>query len=244
MIGWVEGLQGAAAALSIGGSLFGRKKSNGLSREQRKLIGEQTEIARDLRDIGNDQYALSQEYSDPIFDQIFDEILSGPDYETALGNASADVNQAFGNQMEATNRNKFRYGINPASGNVQNDIYRNGLNKSLATVNARNKSRREEDDKHWARLLTGGNTVQSFVSNAVNAGNAAMGGMNSSANQYGGMAKQYADDASSGMQSAGYTLGNLAREWDSAPSNGWGNVSASDFYDSNMNGLTFDQVDW
>jgi hypothetical protein len=229
-----------AAGTSIASSLFSMSKSNKMTREQKALLDKQAAVAGDMQELSQDQYGLYQDYSGDVFDNLFQEINQQVDYEGATGRATADVNQAYDAQQRADERQKFRYGVNPASGNFQEQQRQNGLSKAITNVDVRNKARREEDDKHWARLLTGANTVQGFLSNSVNAGNAAMGGMQNASSGYGNLANQYAQSAGNGLQTAAYLT---TRDFGGGD-NGMGNVSDSAWDDSNMNGLTFDQVDW
>ena len=216
MAAWLMGLQAGAAGLSIASALGFGKKSNKMSAEQIALLGEQANIARDMRSISGDQQALYDEYSDPVFENIFEEVFKGPDYEGATGRATSDVNQVFDQQQDAIQRQNFRYGVNPASGSYQDDIRRNGVDRSLALVTARNRARREEDDKNWARLMTGADFNQQFIGNAINAGNAALGGMNQASSGYGNAATRSAQSANNGVMAGMYLANQVANGLDSS----------------------------
>jgi len=201
----------AFAGISAVSGLLGASKSNEMSGAQRNLLNKQAGIADNLNGISQDQYDQYNEYSGDIYDGLFDEINQGPDYEGAMGTYSADVNQAFDNMDEQQQRNNFRYGVNPSSGRAADTTRRNGIDRSLALVTSQNKARREEDDKHWARMLTGANTVQGFMNNSINAGNSAMQGIGNAANGLGNMASDYSRSAGNGMQAAGY-FANMAEQ--------------------------------
>lgn len=225
---WLMGLQAGAAGLSIASSLGFGKKSNKMSAEQIALLGEQANIARDMRSISNDQRDLYNEYSDPIFDSIFDEVFKGPDYEGAMGRATSDVNQVFDQQQDSIRRQNFRYGVNPASGSYQDDIRRNGVDRSLALVTARNRARREEDDKNWARLMTGADYTQQFIGNSINAGNAAMGGMQSASSGYGSAADRYSRSANNGVMAGMYLANQAVNGLDTGGADSGGNLTLVD----------------
>jgi len=213
--GWI---QYVGAAISAVDAISNMGKSNGMSNSQKDLLAKQAGIAGDLGDISQDQYSMYSNYSDDIYDGLFDEINKGPDYEGAMGRSSADVNQAFDSMEERTERNDFKYGVMPGSGRRENTIRRNGVNRSLALVDSQNTARREEDDKHWARMLTGGDIVQGFMNNSINSGKSAMQGTGSAASGYGNMANQYSRSAGNGLQAAGY-LANMNTASNDLPSN-------------------------
>jgi len=199
--GWIQMVGAAVSAID---SISSMGKSRGMSRSQKNLLKEQAATARDMRNINKDQYGRYTDYADDVYGGIFDEINKGPDYQGAMGQYSSDVNQAFDSMEERTERDDFRYGVMPGSGRRENTIRRNGVDRSLALVDAKNKARREEDDKHWAKMLTGGDVVQGFMNNAINSGKSAMQGTGSAATGYGNMSNQYSKSAGNGMLAAGY----------------------------------------
>ncbi len=221
---------GISAAVGAVGGLLGAGESNELSGEQKALLVKQAGIADDLNGISQDQKGLYDQYSGDVFDELFSEIDRPVDYEGEMGKRTADVNQVFDQREESTNRQNFRYGVNPSSGKQQEAQRRNGLDRAITNVDVRNKARVDEDDEHWARLLTGANTVQGFIGNSISAGNSAMGGTSSAASGYGNLADRASQSASNGLQAAGY-FANLASN-----SGGSGSSNTSSFngvYDNN-----------
>lgn len=229
---WPAVVGAVAAGVSAVGGLISANKAGKLSQSQKNLINQQVEIANDLRGMGGEQYDLYNEYAGDVYDGLFEEINKGPEYEKAMGLAVNDVNQSFDNLEERTERENFRYGVNPASGRYQDTMRRNGIDRSLAVVGSKNKARRDEDDKQWAKMLTGADAVQGFFSNSVNANNAAMGGTGQAASGYGNMASNAASSASNGLYAAGY-FANQAMQDNNKPGGGE-NVGSSinDWYNN------------
>ncbi len=90
----------------------------------------------------------------PVQDMAIDEVMKGPQTEEARARASADTAQAFDVRRDAFGRSQGRMGIDPNSGNAiaaAGDLSRD---EAIATVGARNAAARDEDDKHWAKLLS------------------------------------------------------------------------------------------
>lgn len=234
--GW---LQYVGAALSAYDALSNMGKSNSASNSQKNLLNQQAATAEDMNGVSQDQYDLYNNYSGDVYDGIFNEINKGPDYAGAMGVYTGDVNQAFDSMQGEAERNNFRYGVNPSSGRFEETQRRNGVDKSLAKVNAQNTARREEDDKHWARMLTGANTVQGFMNNSVNAANSSMGGNASAAGGYGNMANMYQSSANDGMQAAGY-LSSINPS--SGSNNGVNNVEPTNYNNGiNTTGYSYDE---
>lgn len=224
---WMETFAGISAVTG----LAGLSKSGKMSSAQKAMIAKQMGIADELNGVAGDQYDLYNEHSDEVFDRIFEEVLQGPDYEGATSRAVEDVNQAYDSVDERMRRDNFRYGVDPSSARFQSMTRRNGVDRALSTVSAMNKARREEDDKAWARLLTGADINQGFLNNSVNARGAAMGGYQSAASGYGDIASNYGRSAGNGIAAAGY-FANMAM-------NGNGNNNSG-----RPNGLNVDQTNW
>lgn len=228
-MGWMAGLQLGASVL---GSISSSGRARQSARAQEALIGEQTAIAKRLNGVATDQYDLYNEYSPEIYDSIFSQINEGPQYEKYEGIAAADVNQVFDGQEQRTQRNSLRMGIDPSSGRFGSQVRKNGLDRSLALVGEQNKARRNEDDKQWARLMTGADLSQSFMRNSNNASTAAMGGFKSAAGQQGQITSGFAKSSGQSAQAAGYFLNKLD---DSGSGNN--GVDAGLYAKGNNNGL-------
>lgn len=113
-----------------------------------------TDVAGQQMGRADDMWARYQEVFVPLQDQAIAEVAGGPDTEGARAMASADVAQAFDTQRGATRRQQQRYGVDPSSGRamaLEDDMARQ---QAIAEVSARNKAARDEEDRHWSKLLT------------------------------------------------------------------------------------------
>ena len=234
MPGWGTAI-GAGVGLVAGG-LMGGGDSNELSSEQKALLQAQVDTAKRMDNVSSDQYGLYNQYSPEIYDNLFEEINQGPDYAGAQGRYSADIEQSFASMEDQAERDNFRMGVNPASGRYEDTVRRNGIDKSLAHVNFNNVAQREEDDKHWARMLTGADAVQGFMNNTVNAAHSSMGGNSTAAGGFGNMAATAAQSQANGMQAAGY----LAKTGIDAYNNSSNGLPASSYTSGNTTGYSAD----
>lgn len=142
-------------------------------------------------------YALGQRdkltgIQDQIVDQANDFNLADRSKQL-IGQANADVNQAFDTQAASQTRAQERMGVNPSSGAAQALSSSMGLNKALATVGADNNARQQAKNEQ-IQLLANANNVLSGAG-------AAASGATAAGAQYGNMGLGTANAGLAGMNS-------------------------------------------
>lgn len=189
-----------------------------LAREQLKQAQEQWDYWKQLflpvqRQLSADQLstylpfqrAQVEQYQNlfmPYENQLFQQAMEGikPDYEGVMGRASADVAQAFDKNLEASNRNMMRYGINPNSGRFVNMNRGLSIAESAADAGARTmayeREKKRVEDTNWNRQLglyqakrgVGTGAMPTDMSgNAMGLMNSASSGLNTAAGNYLGL---------------------------------------------------------
>lgn len=175
----------------------------------------QYEIASRQLDIGEEQWDLYKDTYLPLEREIAAMAEEPPDYAGARRRAIRDVEGQFSVAEDITNRNMTRYGINPASPQYVETNRNFGVHRAAARAGAVNESRRQEDDKQWARRITAVGLGKGLPSAANSAYGAAGNIYGRSADRYTALAGQYGQGISGGMQAIGYGFGQLANNWGS-----------------------------
>jgi hypothetical protein len=128
-------------------------------REQATAMGLQEmmddiELNKPLKERQVQEQMADLEASAPVRDKFFAEAGKGPDYEGAMGRASADVGMAYRDADAIARRSMSRMGTGPNSGQMAGMQTAIGLDRARATVGARDQARRYEDDKSFGRMST------------------------------------------------------------------------------------------
>lgn len=207
-----------AAVVGAGASLYGAVSSANAADEAnsiaRRSADLQAQIAMREQDRADEQWKRYKDIFSPVEDQIVAEAMQGPRYGLAEGRASADVAQAFDKSNAIAQRTATRYGLDPSSGRFA-DVMAKGNNlRGLAEVDAMNRSRMAEDDKAWAKKLTSIEIGKGLPAQSAALMNSAAAGYGNTANNMYGLANQYANSASKGMQSFGNQLSKI--DWGSS----------------------------
>lgn len=93
--------------------------------------------------------------SNPVMKQFYAEAAKGPDYETAMGMASADVAQAYKTATGSLSRSAARMGMNPNSGAFAKQMANVAKNQAKDLAGARTSARVQEKNNAFSRLATG-----------------------------------------------------------------------------------------
>lgn len=159
----------AAAGLAI--SAFSAKSGYDASKRSGNLQAQQLQLERERDEFNKGIVTQTNKYAaedredimarrdrdraltDPIQEGIVDLAMQGPDYEGAMARSDADVAQSYGIARGTSDRNRRRYGVNPASGREAAESRRFSNSEALARVGGRGKARLVEDDKDWARKI-------------------------------------------------------------------------------------------
>lgn len=109
--------------------------------------------------------------------------------ELAAGKANADVIQAYDKERDMNRRTMMGFGIDPSSGKFAGEERRTGVLQAAAQAGAQNTARDNVRNMGWARKLDAVSLGRNLPANAstsygiaLNAGNSAVGNMNSTAN--------------------------------------------------------------
>jgi hypothetical protein len=218
-----------SAALGVVSAIGGLKSGKRADR----LAGQQTQYMQQQADIAAEQWDRFKETFAPLEDEIVSIAMEGPDIEGAVGEARADVQQAFQRTGDIRRREMGRYGIDPFSGRGEEIARTDDLERTKAEVFASNKAREAEEDKDWSRKLVASSLGRGIPGDVTSTfGNVAR--------QYGGMSDKYRESAGRGFQTAGYHFGKAMEPTVSAPSAG----GASRLGQSGQYGLDLSSEDW
>ncbi|BDQ35935.1 hypothetical protein SYK_02950 [Pseudodesulfovibrio nedwellii] len=92
--------------------------------------------------------------SAPVRDQFFAEAAKGPDYEGAMGRATANVASAYKDADAITRRSISRMGANPNSGRTEGRLTAMGLGRAKDTAFGKEQAHINEDDKSFNKMTT------------------------------------------------------------------------------------------
>lgn len=139
-------------ALAAQDSLLGYKTE--AERAQLQETTRDIQANQALKDVTRSRYLEEMKASEPAVQKFYEDAAKGPQYETAMGLAGADVGQAFAGSEAALARNLGRYGINASSGRGQQSLTDMALQRALATAGARTSARRTAEDSAFSRETT------------------------------------------------------------------------------------------
>lgn len=133
--------------------------------------------------------------------------------EQLAGQAIADVNQAFGIQQQALQRNMTRMGVNPNDGKFAAMSNQNAIAAAAAQANAANKTR-EAALLEGLQLKTGvANMMQGYPAQSMAATSAGAG--------FGGLGLSTVNTGLAGMNSGWGAAGQMAGQWGGSAINGF-----------------------
>jgi hypothetical protein len=140
--------------------------------------------------------------------QFYEKSLEGVSPEKLAGQYTADVNKAFSGARDKLARDMSRYGIAPNSGRYASALSNLARSEALATAGARTKAYRDADELSWNRLGQATN-VRKGLSPSVPVGTTPGIGLTPlQVNTLSG--QSLANNAATGLSSAGSTFANLA----------------------------------
>lgn len=203
----------AGAAISYLGAKESADASEAAMAQQGRAADRQAEVAERQQDIADEQWERFKEVFAPLEDEIVASAMEEPDYAKAEGRATADVQGAFARSEEATARAAGRYGLDPSSGRYDEMRRVNALDRTKTEVQQRNLAREQEDDKAWARKVAASSLGRGLPADARAGLSAAGRTYGDQAGMYGRQAQDFASQAGSGMQAAGYWTGRAIDSW-------------------------------
>lgn len=125
-----------------------------------KTQAEQAQLQETTRDIGanqalkdatRDRYLNEMALSGPAVQKFYEDAAKGPQYEQAMGQATADVAQGFNGAESALARDLGRQGVSAGSGRGRQSLVDLALGRALATAGARTQARRAAEETAFAR---------------------------------------------------------------------------------------------
>lgn len=171
--------------------------------------GQESAEARQLYriqgDIARDQWDEHKRIGSPVLAGLGEDALRGSESrrEQMVGQASADVTQAFAGERDAMNRELTGMGVNPTSGRYVGAQRSMGLAEAGAKAGAMTRASRAAEGEDYSRKLN-------LVGITTGQGAQAQQGISSAANGLQGIADTKAQRKSNHQAGVGSAVGSLA----------------------------------
>lgn len=135
---WMAGV----ALLSLAAGSRDSRKSREEMRKARRLSREQLEFSMDRWEHFRANYA-------PLEQQLIQEAMTGvtPDYEQITGQVHADVENQFGQQRDANQREAMAMGLDPSSGRFASGDRQMDIEQATASAMGQNQVRMQERNR-------------------------------------------------------------------------------------------------